>query len=180
MERRLTTIVAADLAGYSRLMATDEEGTIARLRHLHTGIILPELERNGGRLVKTMGDGLLVEFPSPVAALRAALEIQAEVADQERDRNADLRMRFRVGINLGDVVVDGDDILGDGVNIAARLESLAAPGGICISRAVHDQVRGKTDARLVEMGPHHGGYLRRAGRTDRGDRVGGGAGTGGA
>ena len=134
-------------------MAADEEGTIARLRSLHGGVIRPALDRHGGRLVKTMGDGLLVEFPSPVAALRAALEIQAEVAVSERGGAEHIRMRFRVGINLGDVVIDGDDILGDGVNIAARLESLAAPGGICISRAVHDQVRGKTDARLIELGP---------------------------
>lgn len=152
-ERRLTTIVAADVAGYSRLVSQDEEGTLARFRDLRRRLIDPEIAAGGGRLVKTMGDGLLVEFASPVAALRSVLAVQRTMAAGEAGRAEADRIRFRVGINLGDVVVDGDDLLGDGVNIAARLESLAPPGGICLSRAVHDQVQGKIDATLIAMGP---------------------------
>ncbi|HCE72674.1 MAG TPA: guanylate cyclase, partial [Ruegeria sp.] len=153
MERRLTTILAADLSGYSRLMAADEEGTVTRLRHLFADIVRPDLSREGGRLIKTMGDGMLVEFASPVAALRSAVAILQQVARDQVETAPDTRMLFRVGIHLGDVISDGDDILGDAVNIAARLESLATPGGICISRSVHDQVRGKVDAELIELGP---------------------------
>ncbi len=153
IERRLTTIVAADLVGYSRLMAADEEGTIARLRDIRARIIDPGLAAAEGRLIKTMGDGLLVEFPSPVAALRTTMAIQTTVSAEESARPESQRMAFRIGINLGDVVIDGADILGDGVNIAARLESLAAPGGICISRAVHDQVKGKVAAGFTDLGP---------------------------
>ncbi len=153
MERRLTTIVAADVVGYSRLMAADEEGTIQRFRTLKTEVIDPEISKAGGRLIKTMGDGLLIEFPSPVAALRAAIAVQDFVIKNETAKPAELRMQFRVGINLGDVVIDGDDILGEGVNIAARLESLASPGGICMSRSVYDQVKSKTDASLIALGP---------------------------
>ena len=152
MERRLTTILAADLVGYSRLMAADEEGVIARLRAARAEVIDPALAEAGGRIVKTMGDGLLVEFTSPVAAVRAALVVQRAMAARETGSD-ESRLRFRVGVNLGDIVIDGDDILGDGVNIAARLETLAPAGGLCISRAVHDQVRGKLDAVLTELGP---------------------------
>jgi len=153
MDRRLTTIVAADLVGYSRLMAADEEGTISRLQRLSQDVIRPEIEAHGGRIVKTMGDGLLVEFPSTVSALKSTLSIQTQVAGEQAGTTEDRRMHFRVGINLGDVVIDGDDILGDGVNIAARLESLAPPGGICISRAVYEQVKGKVDAGFTALGP---------------------------
>ena len=153
MDRRLTTIVAADLVGYSHLMAADEEGTISRLQGLLKDIIRPEIAAFDGRVVKTMGDGLLVEFPSTVAALKSTLMIQKRVAAVEPGIDEDRRMRFRVGINLGDVVIDGDDILGDGVNIAARLESLAPPGGICISRAVYEQVKGKVQAGFTDLGP---------------------------
>ncbi|MCE8528818.1 adenylate/guanylate cyclase domain-containing protein [Ruegeria pomeroyi] len=153
MDRRLTTILAADLSGYSRLMAADEEGTVTRLRHLFDHIIRPGLSREGGRLIKTMGDGMLVEFASPVAALRSAVAILQRVARDQAENAPDTRMLFRVGIHLGDVISDGDDILGDAVNIAARLESLATPGGICISRSVHDQVRGKVAAELIALGP---------------------------
>lgn len=153
MQRRLTTLVAADLVGYSRLMAADEEGTANRLRHLRDSVILPGLAAGEGRLIKTMGDGLLAEFPSPVAAVRTVTGLLAELAAHEADQPEDRRMRFRVGVNLGDVIIDGDDVLGDGVNIAARLESLAPPGGLCISRSVHDQVRGKVEAEFTSLGP---------------------------
>jgi TolB-like protein len=153
MERRLTTIVAADLVGYSRLMAADEEGTVERFRNVRKELIQPELTAAKARLIKTMGDGLLVEFPSPVAAVRAALAIQLAMVDREHNEEQANRLQFRIGINLGDVITDGDDILGDGVNVAARLESLAPPGGICISRAIHEQLRGKTDAALTALGP---------------------------
>ena len=136
MERRLTTIVAADLVGYSRLMAADEEGTVERFRKVRKELIQPELTAAKARLIKTMGDGLLVEFPSPVAAVRASLAIQHSMVDRERNEEKASRLQFRIGINLGDVIIDGDDILGDGVNVAARLESLAPPEGICISRAI--------------------------------------------
>ncbi len=153
MERKLTTILAADVAGYSRLMALDEEGVIARLRAVRADVVDPAVAAVGGRVVKTMGDGLLVEFGSPVAAVRAALAVQRSMAVAETGPEA-TRLCFRIGIHLGDVVVDGDDFLGDGVNIAARLETLAPAGGICVSRAVEEQARGKLDAALTALGPH--------------------------
>lgn len=155
MDRRLTTIVAADMVGYSRLMAADEEGTLTRFRAIRSDLINPELEAAKARLIKTMGDGLLIEFPSPVAATRTSLAIQNAMVERERDQTDDTRIQFRIGINLGDVIIEGDDILGDGVNVAARLESLAPPGGICISRAVHEQVRGKIETRLTALGPQN-------------------------
>ena len=115
MDRRLTTIVAADLAGYSRLMAADEEGTISRLQTILNDVIRPGITDHGGRIVKTMGDGLLVEFPSTVSALNSTLSVQTQVAGEEAGTTEDRRMQFRVGINLGDVVIDGEDILGDNV-----------------------------------------------------------------
>lgn len=152
MQRRLTTIVAADLAGYSRLMANDEEGVIQRLRTARAKVIDPEVADGNGRIIKTMGDGILIEFPSPVSAIRSVISVQKQMLIREIGPEQQ-RLRFRVGVNLGDVVEDGDDILGDGVNVAARLESLAPPGGICISRSVHDQLRGKVDAQMTELGP---------------------------
>ncbi len=152
MERRLTTIVAADLAGFSRLMAADEEGVIRRLRAARGEVIVPAVDEAGGRIIKTMGDGLLLEFPSPVVAVRAVIAIQEAIAARETG-SEDQRLRFRVGVNLGDVVEDGDDILGDGVNVAARLEQLSAAGGAVISRSVYDQLRGKVDVTLIAMGP---------------------------
>jgi TolB-like protein len=116
-------------------------------------LIQPELAAAKARLIKTMGDGLLVEFPSPVAAVRASLVIQKSMVERESRQDKAVRLQFRIGINLGDVIINGDDILGDGVNVAARLESLAPPGGICISRAIHEQLRGKTDAVLTALGP---------------------------
>lgn len=153
MERRLVTIVAADVVGYSAMVAQDEEDTLARFRAIRAGIVDPAISGAGGRIIKSMGDGLLIEFASPVTALRAVMSVQAAMAAHETDQPEPRRIRFRVGINLGDVVVEGDDILGDGVNIAARLESLAPPGGICISRSVHDQLGGKVAAELTPLGP---------------------------
>ena len=153
MQRRLTTIVAADLVGYSRLMAADEEGTVNRFRAAKAQVIDPAVEAAGGRIIKTMGDGLLIEFPSPVEATRSCITLQDQLRQREADSTNTERLVFRIGINLGDVMIDGDDILGDAVNIAARLEGLSLPGGICISRTVHDQVRGKVDKSLTSLGP---------------------------
>ena len=152
MERRLAAIVAIDVVGYSRLMAQDEEGTIARLNAAREDIIGPPIARFGGRIVKTMGDGILVEFLSVVDAVRAALEIQRFMAERSVGDPVDRRLVLRMGINLGDVVVDGEDILGDGVNVAARLEALSDPGGISISRAVRDQIRDKLEVGLEDQG----------------------------
>ncbi len=152
MERRLVTIVCADVAGYSRLIGLDEEGTIARLKALRRALIDPTVARHGGRIVKTMGDGLLVEFASPVEAVRCAAEIQLAMAVREADIPEDRRIHFRIGINLGDVLVDEGDVLGDGVNIAARLQSLAEVGGICISRSVRDQVRDRLPVTFEDLG----------------------------
>ncbi len=152
MDRRLTTILVADVVGFSRQMAADEEGVVTRLRALRAEVIDPRITAAGGRLIKTMGDGFLIEFPSAVAAVRAALIIQTDMHERGAGDPEDRRLRLRMGINVGDIVIDGDDILGDGVNIAARLEPLAPAGGVCISRAVYEQVRGKVDAELVAMG----------------------------
>ncbi len=153
MDRRLTTILAADMVGYSRLMAADEEGVIARLRALRADLIDPAIAAAGGRIVKTMGDGLLAEFPSPLAATRMAVAVQDAMRAEEAARPEADRFRFRIGVNTGEIVVDGDDVLGDAVNIAARLESLAPPGGICIGRTAHDQISGRIDAPLTALGP---------------------------
>jgi adenylate cyclase len=153
VQRRLTTIVAADLVGYSRLMAADEEGVVARMQSARTSLIDPQVSGAGGRIIKTMGDGLLIEFPSPVEAARACITIQDALKAQEAHNPEDQRLMFRIGINLGDVMIDGDDILGDAVNIAARLEGLSLAGGICISRTVHDQIRGKIDNVVTALGP---------------------------
>ena len=153
LKRKLTTIMATDMVGYSRLMAADEEGVIARLHEFRAELLDPAIEENGGRIVKTMGDGLLLEFASPVAAVRMAIDIQNAVQAREVPRPEAERFRFRIGINTGDVVIDGRDVLGDCVNVAARLESLAPPGGICIGRAVHEQVRNRIDVPLTSLGP---------------------------
>ena len=155
LDRRLTTILAADVVGYSRLISADEEGVISRLRIVWTEVVDPLVASGGGRIVKTMGDGVLIEFSSPVEAVRCAVTFQREMLSGQADLSEDRRLRFRVGINLGDIVIDGDDILGDGVNVAARLESLATADGICISRAVHEQVKGKIDAPLTSIGPQY-------------------------
>lgn len=151
-QRRLAAILAADVVGYSRMIRADEEGTLNALRALREQLIDPRLAAHNGRTVKLMGDGMLVEFASVVSAVRAAVEAQEAVADHNAGLPEDKRIRFRIGINLGDVVIDGDDIHGDGVNIAARLEGLADPGGICVSGAVHDQVKNRMQLAFEDLG----------------------------
>src|ERR1700686_4044694 len=131
--RRLTAILAADVAGYSRLMGADEEGTHARLKAHLRQLIDPKIREHRGRIVKNTGDGMLAEFPSAVNAVRCAIEIQRSMIDRNANIPEDKCISFRVGVNLGDVIVEPEDIFGDGVNVAARLEALAEPGGICIS-----------------------------------------------
>jgi adenylate cyclase len=150
--RRLAAILAADVAGYSRLMGADEEGTLERLKTIHSELINPKIAECHGRIVKTTGDGLLAEFASVVDAVRCAAEVQRGMLDREPDLRDEQRIRFRIGINLGDVIVDGDDIYGDGVNIAARLEGLATPGGICVSGTVCDHVGGRLSYAFEDMG----------------------------
>ncbi len=152
MERRLAAILVADVVGYSRLVRTDEEGTLATVKTLLADIIHPEVGRHKGRIVKLMGDGLLAEFASVVDAVRAATRIQEALTKRAAGLPEGQRVEFRIGINLGDVVIDGDDIHGDGVNVAARLEALAERGGICVSGAVYDQVRDKLDLPFSDMG----------------------------
>ena len=154
MERRLAAIMVTDVVGYSRLIRSDEEGTLAALKALRTDLIDPKIAEHHGRVVKLMGDGMLAEFASAVDAVRAAVEAQRAVAERNADLPEDKRIAFRVGINLGDVVVDGDDIHGDGVNVAARLEGLAEAGGICISGGVYDQVRDRIDFPFEDLGEH--------------------------
>ena len=143
MERRLAAILLADVAGYSRLVGVDEEGTLDRLKVLRRTLADPKIKEHRGRVVRTTGDGLLVEFASVVDAVRCAVDVQREMALRNADFPPDRRIEFRIGINLGDIIKDGRDVYGDGVNIAARLEALATPGGICVSRVVRDQVRDK-------------------------------------
>src|SRR5437016_6171988 len=141
--RRLTAILAADVAGYSRLMGADEEGTHERLKAHLRELVEPKIKEHRGRTVKNTGDGFLAEFPSVVDAVRCAIAVQRAMADRNAETPENKRIAFRVGVNLGDVIAEENDIYGDGVNIAARLEALAEPGGICISRVVRDQIRDK-------------------------------------
>jgi class 3 adenylate cyclase len=152
VERKLAAIIAADVVGYSRLMGLDEEGTLEQLKEHRRALIDPKVIEHRGRIVKTTGDGLLVEFASVVDAVRCAVEVQRGMAERNIDVDPDRRLEFRIGINLGDVIIDGDDIFGDGVNVAARLEGLAEPGGIYVSRVVRDQVRDKLDFGFEDMG----------------------------
>jgi adenylate cyclase len=152
VERRLAAILAADVAGYSRLMGADEEGTHERVTACLTGIVEPKIAQHRGRIVKSTGDGFLAEFASVVDAVRSAVEVQREMAAQNIGIAADQRIAFRIGINLGDIIAERHDIFGDGVNVAARLEALAEPGGICVSRVVRDQVRDKLDVAFEDMG----------------------------
>ena len=152
VERRLAAILAADVAGYSRLMERDEAGTLARLRTLRRDLIDPKIAEHKGRIVKTTGDGLLVEFPSVVEAVACAVAVQREMAARNDTTAEDERIEFRVGINSGDVIVEDGDIHGDGVNIAARLEGIAEPGGICVSAIVHDQVQGRLECAFEDIG----------------------------
>jgi class 3 adenylate cyclase len=153
MGRRLAAILVADIVGYSRLMGLDEAGTIRRLKALRRELIDPTINAAQGRIVKTMGDGLLVEFPSPLRAVSCAVRIQRAMADWEPVLSEDRRFRLRFGINVGDVVAQPDgDLFGDGVNVAARLEPLAEPGGLCVSQSVHDQVQDKLPYRFEDKG----------------------------
>jgi adenylate cyclase len=152
MERRLAAIVAADVVGYSRLIRSDEDGTLAALKSLRSDLIGPKIAEHHGRIVKLMGDGLLAEFASVVEAVRAAAEVQQAMIERNAVLPKGPRIEFRIGINLGDVVIDGDDIHGDGVNVAARLEGLAEPGGVYVSEAVYDQVRDRLELPFEDLG----------------------------
>ena len=151
--RRLAAIVAADVAGYSRLMGLDEVGTARTLRE-HRAVTDALVTKHGGRLVKTTGDGVLLEFPSVVDAVEYAVAVQTVMAQRNEGIPEDRRMLFRIGINLGDILIEGEDILGDGVNVAARLEGIAEPGGICISSSAYEQVHGKVNAEFTDLGEH--------------------------
>src|SRR5262245_36833908 len=152
--RRLAAIVAADVAGYSRLMGLDEVGTARTLRE-HRKVTDTLVEKHGGRLVKSTGDGVLLEFPSVVDAVECAVAVQDVMAQRNEGVPVDRRMLFRIGINLGDILIEGDDILGDGVNVAARLEGIAEPGGICVSSSAYDQVQGKVGVEFTDLGDQH-------------------------
>jgi adenylate cyclase len=152
MQRKLTAIMSADVAGYSALMAVDEEGTLARLNAHRKELIEPAITDHGGRVVKLMGDGILVEFSSVVEAVRAGIYIQQELALRNQDQPDEHQIIFRIGINQGDVIIDGDDIYGDDVNVAARLQERAIPGGICISERVFSNIHGKIDVGIDDLG----------------------------
>jgi adenylate cyclase len=151
-KRKLAAILAADIAGYSRLMGADEEGTLTRLKLLRRELIDPKNNQHRGRIVKTTGDGILIEFPSVVDAVRCAIEVQQSMVDRNADVPQEKRIEFRVGVNLGDVMIERRDLYGDGVNIAARLEALAEPGGICISRTVLSHARDKVSFDVEDAG----------------------------
>ena len=149
--RKLAAILAADVVGYSRLMGEDEAGT-ARLVRERREAATPIMRSFGGRLVKTTGDGVLLEFPSVVAAVECAIAIQKMMAERNAAVPEAKRILYRVGVNLGDILIDGDDILGDGVNVAARLEAMGEPGGVCLSSSAYDQVRGRIEVEFVDLG----------------------------
>jgi adenylate cyclase len=153
VERRLVAVLAADVAGYSRLMGVDEEGTLAQLKAIRKALVDPTIAAHRGRIVKTTGDGMLVEFASAVDAARGAAEVQRGMAKQNTNVPKDLRIEFRIGIHVGDIIIDDNDIFGDGVNIAARLEGIAEPGGICVSDDAQRQIRGKIDLAFDDIGP---------------------------
>ena len=152
VERKLSAILAADVAGYARLMHTEEEATHARLTVLLTDAVAAAIAEHGGRIVKNTGDGFLAVFPSAVQAVRAAVQFQTRIKELTIGDAEDRRIALRVGVNIGDVIVEPHDIFGDGVNVAARLESIAEPGGICISSSAYDQVRGKVGVEFSDMG----------------------------
>src|SRR5712691_884585 len=152
VERRLAAILAADVAGYSRLMGVDKEGTLAALKAIRRELLDLKIKEHRGRIVKTTGDGVLVEFASVVDAVRCAVEVQRDMAERNADVPAEQRIEFRVCINVGDIISDDNDIYGYGVNVAARLEALTEPGGICVSRVVRDQVRDKLDFAFDDTG----------------------------
>jgi len=152
VERRLTAILAADVAGYSRLMGGDEEGTLVQLKAHRSALVDPKINEHRGRIVKTTGDGVLVEFSSVVDAVRCAVDVQRGMAERNADVPQEKRIEFRIGINLGDIIIDGGDIFGDGVNVAARLEGIAEPGNICISDDAYRHVRDKVDVPFEDAG----------------------------
>jgi adenylate cyclase len=152
VERRLTAILAADIAGYSRLMGADEEGTLTQMKTHRRALLDPKIEEHRGRIVKTTGDGLLAEFASVVDAMRCAVDVQRGMIARNAEIANDKRIEFRIGVNVGDIIIDGGDIFGDGVNVAARLEGLAEPGGICVSARVQEDIRGKLDIVLADEG----------------------------
>src|SRR5579872_4218051 len=149
--RRLAAIVAADVAGYSRLMGLDEVGTARRLRE-HRAVTDALVTKHGGRIVKTTGDGVLLEFPSVVDAVECAVAVQELMAERNKGVPEDRRMLYRIGVNLGDILIEGEDILGDGVNVAARLEGIAEPGSVCLSASAYDQVHGKVSLEFTDLG----------------------------
>ena len=152
MERRLTAILAADVVGYSRLMGANESGTLATLETLRSDFINPKISEHQGRIVKLTGDGMLVEFPSVVNAVACATELQRDMRKRNATVPPDHRIEFRMGVNVGDVIVQGEDIFGDGVNVAARLESIAPIGGIAVSQAVRDHIGKRLDLIFDDMG----------------------------
>ncbi len=152
MQRRLVAVMSADVVGYSALMAVDEEGTLARLKAHREELIEPTIVDHGGRVVKLMGDGILAEFTSVIQAVRAGIYVQRELALRNKDRPDEHQIVFRIGINQGDVIVDRDDIYGDDVNVAARLQERAIPGGICISERVFSNIRGRIDVGIDDLG----------------------------
>jgi adenylate cyclase len=174
VERRLAAVMAGDVAGYSRLMGRDEEHTLAQLKSFRKTLVDPRIATHRGRIVKTTGDGMLVEFASAVDAARCGVEIQREMAQQNAEVPSELRIEFRIGIHVGDIIIDDNDIFGDGVNIAARLEGIAEPGGVCISDDAHRQIRGKIDVVFDDIGeqtlkniaePMRAWHMRLAGET---------------
>src|SRR5262252_9913266 len=154
MQRKLSAILAADVVGYAALMERDEAGTFDRLRAGRKELFEPEIEKHHGRIFKLMGDGLLAEFASVVNAVECAVALQRGMAERNAGLPEDQRIEVRIGINLGDVIVEGEDRHGEGVNMAARLQQLAEPGGICVARNVHDQVKNKLDLRFRDLGDH--------------------------
>src|SRR6266516_3448573 len=168
VERRLYAILAADVAGYSRLTGLDEEGTHAHLQGHLRSLVDPKIAEHRGRVVKNTGDGLLAEFSSVVDAVRCALDVQRGMAERNTDVPQEKRIEFRIGINVGDVMLDRGDIFGDGVNVAARLEGLSEPGGICLSEDAHRQVQGKMSAEFIDIGEQQ---LKNIGRPVRVYRV---------
>ena len=178
LSRRLAVIVAADVVGFSRLMEADEAGTLAQLKSIRKELIDPKIAEHRGRLVKTTGDGLLMEFSSVTDGVQSAIEIQEALAERNRTVPTDRRLLFRMGINLGEIITEGEDIYGTGVNVAARLESLADPGGICVSASVHEQNsvaarlglrRPRRAARQESLAPR--AQLRAAHHVGRSDRL---------
>jgi adenylate cyclase len=151
VERRLAAVLAADVAGYSRLMGADEVGTLAALKMLRREIVDPTIAAHHGRIVKTTGDGMLVEFASAVDAVTCAMAVQEKMAERTAEESGP-RIQFRIGINIGDIIIDGDDIFGDGVNVAARIENECEPGGVCLSGSAFEQVRGKTCFAFCDRG----------------------------